>query len=64
VFRRGELPARVFRLEIDTGRRHLWKIFTPLDSAGVGSISSVLVTPDGRASVYSYEQTLSELYLV
>jgi hypothetical protein len=36
----------------------------PPDPAGVGSISAVLVTPDGLGTVYSYEQTLSELYLV
>ena len=36
----------------------------PSDPAGVGTINSVLVTPDGAARVYSYEQTLSELYLI
>lgn len=64
VFRRGELPGRVFRLELASGSRQLWRSFMPPDAAGVGSVSSVLVTPDGATAVYSYEQTLSELYLV
>jgi eukaryotic-like serine/threonine-protein kinase len=64
VFRRGELPARVTRLDLTSGRTHLVKTLMPPDPVGVGSLSSVLVTPDGRTIIYSFEQTLSELYLI
>ena len=64
VFRRGEIPVRVFRVDVATGRRQLWRTLTPPDPAGVGSISSVLATPDGRTVIYSYEQTLTDLYLI
>ena len=64
VFRRGEIPARVFRVDIPTGRRQLWSTLTPPEPAGVGGISSVLATPDGRTVIYSYEQTLTNLYLI
>ena len=29
VFRRGEIPVKVFRVEVDTGRRTLWKTLMP-----------------------------------
>ena len=62
VFRRGELPARVFAVDVESGRRALWKTLTPTDAAGVYSIDQVQVTPDGRSYFYSYSRTLSELY--
>ncbi len=64
VSRPGELPATISRLDLATGRRELWKQLTPLDPAGVFSIDPVLITPDGKAYVYSYRRMLSELYLV
>ena len=64
VSRSGELPARISRVDLATGRRELWKQLTPLDPAGVFSIDPVLITPDGKAYVYSYRRMLSELYLV
>jgi eukaryotic-like serine/threonine-protein kinase len=64
VYRRGEIPARVSRVHVTSGARQAWRQFEPADIAGVGTVSAVLVTPDGTAAVYSYEQTLSELYLI
>jgi hypothetical protein len=64
VFRRGELPARVYSVDLQTGRRTLWKTLTPPDAAGVYSIDQVKVTPSGDAYFYSYSRTLSELYEV
>ncbi len=62
--RPGELPAKIFRIDIASGRRELVKQLTPLDPAGVFSIDPVRITPDGKAYVYSYRRLLSELYLV
>ena len=64
LFRRGEAPAQVFKLEIATGRRQLWKTLTPSDAAGVYSITDLRITPSGDAYFYSYTQLLSQLYLV
>jgi Tol biopolymer transport system component len=64
VYRSGELPARVYRLEVESGRRTLWKQLMPSDSAGVNHIGPVLLTPDGTSYVYGYHRTLSDLYLV
>lgn len=64
VFRRGDVPATVYRVNIDTGRRDLWKTLTPHDSAGVFSITELDITPDGLTYFYSYKRLLSQLYLV
>ena len=64
VYRFGELPAKVFRLEIKTGQKMLWKQLMPMDPAGVNIISPILVTPDGKSYVYGHRRLLSDLYLV
>jgi hypothetical protein len=64
LFRRDEVPANVYQLDIANGRRQLWKTLIPSDSAGVYSIFRFQVTPDGRAYAYSYMRLLSQLYVV
>ena len=64
VYRIGDVPARIFRLDLSTGRRELWKELIPPDLAGANVIPEVQITPDGRAYAYQYGQVLSELYLV
>ena len=63
IFRRGEIPTHIVRLEIATGRRQLWKELVPPDPAGVYSIDELQVTPSGDAYFYSYRRVLSELYV-
>ncbi|HLW78254.1 MAG TPA: hypothetical protein VKU44_01530, partial [Terriglobia bacterium] len=64
VYQPGELPARVYRLDVSTGRRELWKQLMPSDPAGVGLIDPILMTSDGKTFVYGYHRALSDLYLV
>jgi len=64
VYRIGEVPARIFRLDLSTGRRELWKELVPPDLAGANVIPEVQITPDGRAYAYYYGQVLSDLFLV
>lgn len=64
VYRGGELPAKVYLLEIASGRRTLWKQLMPPDPAGVEYVGPVLPTPDGKAYAYGYRRLLSDLYLV
>jgi dipeptidyl aminopeptidase/acylaminoacyl peptidase len=64
VFRKGELPGRVHRLDLATKRKELVAELLPSDRAGVRGITTVQSTPDGRLFVYSYSQTLSGLFLV
>jgi Tol biopolymer transport system component len=63
VHRPGELPARVFRLELATGRKTPWRSLAPADRAGVPEVRP-LPMPDGDGYVYSCDRTLSELYLL
>jgi eukaryotic-like serine/threonine-protein kinase len=64
VFRFGEIPARVFELELSSGHRKLWKELVPADAAGIDTIRGITITPDARGYVYGYIRTLSDLYLV
>jgi len=64
IFRRGEIPTHIDRLEIATGRRQLWKRLVPPDPAGVYSIDEFQITPSGHAYFYNYRRVLSELYVV
>jgi hypothetical protein len=61
---RRSLIARIFRFEISTGRRELWKEFTLPDPTGISGISGSAITPDGKAFVFTYAQQFSDLYLV
>ncbi|HUG52788.1 MAG TPA: hypothetical protein VMR21_04280, partial [Vicinamibacteria bacterium] len=63
VFRRDEVPARVFRLDIATGRRELTRRLMPPDAAGVESIPMFRTTPSGETYFYTYRRVLSKLYL-
>jgi Tol biopolymer transport system component len=59
-----EVPAKVWRLDLATGRRVLWKELGPADLAGVRAITSIIITPDTRWYAYTYSSRLSNLYLV
>ncbi len=64
LYQPGELPARVFRLDLRTGQRTLWRQLMPADPAGVETIGPILLTPDTKMCVYGYQRALSDLYLV
>ncbi len=54
-----ENPLTLYRVDLQTGERTLWKELRPSEEAGflhfgVGPRSGVRVTPDGRTLVYSY----------
>ncbi len=64
LFRRGEVPTNVFKLDLANGRRELWKTLLPPDPAGVYSIIEFCITPAGHSYFYSYRRLLSQLFLV
>ena len=64
VWKRGDVPARISLIEIDTGKREVWKDLLPVDPAGVERISNVLVTADGKGYAYCYARLLSDLFIV
>jgi sugar lactone lactonase YvrE len=56
--------ARVHRVEIETGRREIWKVITPADITGLEEIYAIQISDDGESYYYSYFRTYSDLYLV
>ena len=64
VYKPGDLPAKVYRLDLSTGHKTLWKELMPSDSAGVSRIGPILLTTDGKSCIYGYHRILSDLYLV
>jgi len=63
-YRTGEVPAKVYQLDLATGKKTLWKQIVPVDSTGVSTIGPIMVTPDGKTYVYGFHRTLADLYLV
>jgi len=53
----------VFGIDVESGRRRLWKTFEVPDPAGVG-VATFIITRDARSYAYVYERILDELYLV
>jgi eukaryotic-like serine/threonine-protein kinase len=64
LYRTGEVPAKVYRLELATGKKSVLKQIAPLDPTGVSTIGPILMTPDGKTYVYGFHRTLGDLYLV
>jgi eukaryotic-like serine/threonine-protein kinase len=64
VYQWKQPPLKVYRLNILSGQRQIFREMTPPDVAGLQSISHIHFSSDGRAYVYSYGRVLSELYLV
>ena len=64
AYRTTEIPAKVYRIKIATGEETLIKELKPLSPAGVFRIAPVVVSGDGRHFLYSYNQALSNLWLV
>ena len=63
-YRRGELPGKIFRIDLSSGKKESFKELRPQDPAGVVEIVSIQLTPDGHAYAYSYHRILSDLFLV
>jgi eukaryotic-like serine/threonine-protein kinase len=60
---RGE-PPRIYQLDITTGKETLIKDIAPGVPAGVVMVGPIVVSRDGTRFAYSYNQTLSVLYLI
>jgi len=62
--RSGYLPVKVYRVNLATQARELWKEITPADPTGVTAVDPILIAPDGKSYVYTAQKNLSNLYLV
>jgi len=64
VFRPGEVPLRIQRLDVATGKTTPVRELVPADRGGVVSIGPVITNVNATEFVYSYYQTLSVLYVI
>jgi serine/threonine protein kinase/dipeptidyl aminopeptidase/acylaminoacyl peptidase len=60
----GELPSRIYKVAIDSGKQTVVQELRPGVPAGVVMVAPVQVSRDGKRFAYSYNQTLSVLYLI
>ncbi len=60
----GEVPRKVYKVNLSTGKRSLWKTLAPADLVGVIGVDSIRVSADEQSYCYSYTRNISDLYLV
>lgn len=60
----GEVPSKIYRVEIATGSAKVIQELKPGVSAGVVTMAPIVVSRDGKRFAYAYNQTLSSLYLI
>jgi serine/threonine protein kinase len=60
----GELPSKIYKARIDTGKQTIVQELRPSVPAGVVMVAPVVSNREGTRFVYSYNQTLSVLYLI
>src|SRR5262249_48881869 len=59
----GQPFLKVYRVQVSTGRRELWRELKPPDPVGV-LMQDVSITPDGKSYAYSFQRDLADLYLM
>ncbi len=59
-----ETTAKVYRVNITTGKMEYWKTFGETIPAGVTGVGGPIFSSDGSAYAYVYVQVLSEAYVV
>jgi Tol biopolymer transport system component len=62
--RQGRLPAKIFALDVTTGKRTLVREIGPRDTVGVNAVADARLTPDGKSYAYVYVRSLYSLYQV
>lgn len=59
----SQIPARILRLHVSTGRLEPWREVGPMDPLGVNAITKVMLSADARTCVFNYRRVLSELFV-
>jgi len=54
----------LWRIELATGHRQLWKRVVPTDPVGAYEVYPLSITPDGKSFATQYVRSLDQLYLV
>ena len=61
--RANEKAAKVYKVNIATGKMELWKTFGEDAAAGTRGIGALHLSSDGTAYAYAYSETLSQAYV-
>jgi Tol biopolymer transport system component len=64
VYRADEVPARIERLDLATGKRSAIRTIGPADLTGLLSAGPFVFTDDGKAYAYACRRMFSHLFLV
>ena len=64
VYRANELPVRVERVELESGRRTLVRELAPADRSGVTGITNVSISGNEKWYAYGYKRDVSQLFTV
>ena len=59
----GDRSINIYRVEITTGHRELWKILEA-DPVGLDDVYAAQVADDGESYYYTFQRQLSDLFLV
>jgi hypothetical protein len=60
----GYTEVRIYRLDLSSGRRELWKKVGPSDPAGVTFVAAGRISDDARSYAYTYARHLLDLFVV
>ena len=63
VVQRRDVEAAILRVDLNSGKREVWKQIRPANTAGILTLRSFSVTPSGNAYTYSATRALSTLYV-
>ena len=64
VYGATEVPTRVERVDLASGRRELFRILSPAEPAGVLGFLGVSLSDDGKSYAYADRRELSTLFVV
>jgi len=64
VIREGEAPPRIWSLDIQSGRRRLWKEIQLPDPEAQNYLERVIIAADGRWYLHSYIRWLADLFVI
>jgi hypothetical protein len=64
VANRADVPLRIQRLDVATGRREPFKTLGPADLTGAINITPLAFSDDGRTHAYTVRRMASHLFLV
>src|SRR5262249_38951040 len=64
AYHQGEFQSKIYSVKIATGKEIILQELSPGVPAGIAMVAPIVVSRDGKKFAYSYNQTLSVLYLI